>query len=294
MSVSTADLTDLPLPADSRVDFVINVYERTYRLALDPQRFRDLVEQHCYPFALRTVLLSGITDEEAAQGMGDELVARGLADRVVSVAAHREAAYRRIAFDHDQLGDLAPFVDFAVVAVCLDGPDWVLHWDVEVDLRAPVDWVSPSLALMARNERVRVTNPDWGSGTLHGETDEEAGDFALGGGFSDQAFLARRSDLGVPIYTQRCTASWRYPMAARGAIFEARVDAYMRHAGWLRGTYRLATYDHPDNEGGAHLRADRLPVRAKRVLMSAAVLAARKGLLPGTCLGRAVAPRSRA
>jgi hypothetical protein len=89
-----------------------------------------------------------------------------------------------------------------------------------------------------------VANPNWPVDNLDEFTLETEGEFAIGQGFTDQAFLSRRSELGRPIYRQRCVALRRYPLSYVGAIFEARVDAHMRHAGRLRATYRAAVYRH--------------------------------------------------
>jgi hypothetical protein len=122
----------------------------------------------------------------------------------------------------------------------------VLHWDADVRLREPRDWVGPALALMERDRRVMIANPNWEIANLSSFTSEETGPFALGHGFSDQVFLGRRSELGRPIYGQRCVARWRYPYPRS---FEARIDAHLRHAGRLRATYRAAIYTHPVEMG---------------------------------------------
>jgi hypothetical protein len=122
-------------------------------------------------------------------------------------------------------------------------------WDADVRLRAPVDWVTPSIELLERDRTLLSANPNWPVDNLGEFTLREEGPFAIGQGFSDQAFVARRSELARPIYRQRCLALKRYPLSYVGPIFEARVDAHMRHAGRLRATYRDAVY-HQEVEMG--------------------------------------------
>ena len=143
----------------------------------------------------------------------------------------------------------------------------MLHWDADVRLRATCDWVGPAVELMERDPRVLIANPNWEDPTLPAQTAEEAGEFALGLGFSDQVFLARRRELARPIYRQRCVARWRYPYPGS---FEARVDAHLRHAGRLRATHRNAVYEHPVSMATSWPHRS-LGVRAASALRQAAI-----------------------
>ena len=221
------------------VDLVVNCFERTYRDVLLPATFEGIADQNRRRFPHRTALVNNVDDRADAERRGRALVEAGGADRVVFVADRLDAAVARTRVRREEL---SWHLDWALAAVTLDGPDHVLHWDADVRLREPADWVGPALALMDDDRRVLVANPNWEDPTLGRETIEEAGDFSLGHGFSDQVFLGRRSELGRPIYGQRCVARWRYPYAHS---FEARVDAHLRHAGRLRATYRPAVYRHP-------------------------------------------------
>jgi hypothetical protein len=140
--------------------------------------------------------------------------------------------------------------------VTLEGAPWVLYWDPDVYLEEPTDWITPSLRRMEMDDRLLVANPLWEDATLERETQERDYSFAIGQGFSDQLYLARRADLAAPIYGQRCIARYRYPMSAVGPIFEAWVDSWMRHNGRFRLTYLHAHYRHPVlAEGSAEVRA---------------------------------------
>ena len=221
------------------VDLVVNCFERTYRDVLRPATFERIAADNRRRFAYRTALVNNVEDRREAERQGEALVASGAADRVVFVADRIHAAVARTGVSR---GELSWHLDWALAAVTLDGLNWMLHWDADVVLREPADWIGPSLALMAADHRVLVANPNWEDPTLGRFTSEDAGAFALGHGFSDQVFLGRRSELGAPIYSQRCVARRRYPYPGS---FEARVDAHLRHAGRLRATFRDAVYEHP-------------------------------------------------
>ena len=232
--------------AHAPVDLVVNCFERTYRDVLSPAWFHGVEGDNLRRFEMRTALVNNVADRADAEARAAERIEAGDLDRVVFVDDRRAAALARTGLTGSDLEPYPQFSDWALVAVTLDGPDLVLHWDADVRLREPVDWLGPALELMAEDARVLAANPDWQRSNVEDFTLEERGPFALGHGFSDQVFLARRSELGAPVYGQRCLARWRYPFPE---TFEARVDAYLRHAGRLRAVHRGATYLHPVEMG---------------------------------------------
>ena len=173
------------------------------------------------------------------------LIDSGELDAFFLVADHLDRALAICGLEPQELGKVPHFTDWALVSVVLPGPEWILHWDAELHLAQPCNWIGPAIDLMERDPRILVANPGWGNTPdLRRHTCEEVGDFALGHGFSDQVFLARRSELACPIYNERTVARLRYPVAHLGYIFEARVDSYMRRHGRLRATYAQVTWVH--------------------------------------------------
>jgi hypothetical protein len=226
------------------VDLVVNCFERSYRKVLAPGFFPRIEGDNARTFASRTVVINNVEDRDDATALADARVAAGEIDRYVFVADRLEIALERCGLTLAELQPIPYFTDFAIVAATLDGPDWMLMWDADLRLRAPADWVTPAIELMDRDRRIMAANPNWPVDNLDEFTMERDGDFAIGQGFTDQAFLARRGELGRPIYRQRCVALRRYPLSYVGAIFEARVDAHMRHHGRLRATHRPTVYEH--------------------------------------------------
>jgi len=258
------------------VDLVVNCFERTYREVLDRELLAEVAEDNRFPFASRTVLVNNVDDRADARRRAEAAVECGAIDRFVFVADRLDEALRRTGLQRGDLGAVPYFTDWALVAVTLDGLDWMLHWDADVRLQAPMDWVSPAIELMERDPRVLVANPNWEFPNLHEFTFETVGEFALGHGFSDQVFLGRRSELGAPIYSSRSLSLLRYPVAHLADIFEARIDAHLRAAGRLRATHRTARYIHavemgtswPAQSLGERLRAarNRAVIQALRLL----------------------------
>jgi hypothetical protein len=239
------------------VDLCVNCYERTYRDVLSPGFFATLVDDHGRRFERRTAIVNNVDDRVDVEARALRLKEAGELDAWYFVEDHIDVALRRVGLTPADLGRAPYFTDWGLVMVTVPGPDWMVHCDPEVRMRRPCDWVTPSIELMERDHRVMVANPRWHAPTPHHDTLareslEDAGAFALGLGFSDQLFLARRSELAAPIYKQRCLAMRRYPMANVSPSFEARVDAWMRHHDRLRASFRDATYAHPDTIGAGY------------------------------------------
>lgn len=240
------------------VDLVVNCFERTYREVLTGGFFAGLEAQNRRSFARRLALINNVDDVDDAIARARALVASGELHGYALVAEHLDRALAVTGLRRPELEPLLHYSDCLMVAATLPGSPWLLYWDAEARLEAPHDWVGAAIELMERDRRLLVANPSWEPAGSDGrrpglerETIGVADRFAIGRGFSDQLFLARRSELAAPIYHHRCLAQIRYPTAHRAAIAESRIDAYMRHRGRLRATSLDATYVVEDRGGGS-------------------------------------------
>jgi hypothetical protein len=258
------------------VDLCVNCYERTYRAVLTPGFFPSLASEHGGQFSRRTVIVNNVDDRREVETRARELMDAGELDSCFFVEDHIEHALQVTGLKLADIARAPYFTDWGIVLVTVPGPDWVVHCDPEVRMQEPRDWVTPSIELMDAEPRLMIANPRWYAptprhDTLARTTVETNGDFAIGRGFSDQLFLGRRSELGAPIYRQRCMASRRYPMANVSRSFEARIDAWMRHHDRLRANYLEAMYIHPDEIGGGY--PSRQPMEKLTSLINAALIA---------------------
>jgi hypothetical protein len=265
------------------VQLVVNTFERSYREVLAPGFFRRIEEDNRRPFARRVALVNNVDDRADAAGHAEQLVAAGEIDEFHFVADRLDGALAQVGLSERDLGDVPHYSDCSFVAVTLPGPPWVLYWDAEVRLERPTDWITPTIEVMNQDRRVLVGNPVWPAPTLERETLEDRGDFALGRGFSDQLYLVRREDMARPIYSERCLARLRYPMAHQGFIFEARVDSHMRHGQRLRATYRRARYTHPPPPDGPAYPAGSARQRLALVRNAIALRALRASPIKPAC-----------
>lgn len=239
------------------VDFVVNCYEKNYRLVLSPGYIAAQVADQRFSFSEVTVLVNNVLDREDALTFARN--APEPITRVEFVDAHLDRSLERVGLPRRRIRRLQHFTDCAIVAACLDGPEWMVYWDSDARLSHPIDWVSPSLEKLREDAGLAVANPDnWHPGLSRVEADFVSGDFAVGYGFSDVAFLVSRKLISQPIYRKVAPASWRYPLSSTEAIFEQRVDAWMRRTRRRRLTYLPATVEHADEAGANY------PTRALR------------------------------
>ncbi len=235
---------------DNDVDLVINVFERTLRSTLAPGTISAIVNSNRHDFRRKIILINNVNDRAEASVLGKTLVDTGEIDNFYFVGDMLETALSELGLSHDEINPFPHYTDWALVSVVLpDSSPFLCHWDAEVQLAEPADWISPSIEIMKNDSRVAVANPNWRKGGLEEATIFEVGPFAIGYGFSDQLYLIRVEEFRKAIYQFYAFASLRGPLSHITTIFEQRVDSYMRCNRRLRATYRMATYYHPDNEG---------------------------------------------
>lgn len=226
------------------VDLVVTCFERTYRKVLRPGFVIGIATQNQFAFKAKTVLINNVESRATVEELARQLVARGEIDRFDFVEDHIEAAYRRHRLSRKTLGRIHYYSDHFLVAPLLPGSPYLLHWDPDVVLENPGDWLTPCLELMEKDARIATANPNWESDSLARETVEWRGEVALGYGFSDQIFLSRRSELAGADYHRFTLPMLRYPLVHIGRIYEARMDSYMRTERRMRATYRPLRYLH--------------------------------------------------
>jgi hypothetical protein len=246
------------------VDLVVNTFERTYRSVLVPGFFQAIEEGCRFPFAGRVALINNVDDEPDARERAQALVAAGELTGFELVRERLPAALARTGLRDADLGATRHYIDSLLVAATLPGAPWLVHWDADIRLAEPADWIRPSIDLMERDSRLLCANPD----NFHHPAElaevERVDGFVLAPGFSDQLFLARRADLARPIYGERCLAALRCPIAHIGWSFEMRVDSYMRHNGLLRANALAARYIHTPEMAGASYPPQDVPARLRR------------------------------
>ena len=227
----------------------------------------------CRRFDRVSVVINNVSDIESVRKRCDELARTSVIDGYCDVAAQLPHALLLTGLARSRLEPRPHYTDHFLVKVCQPGPRWLVHWDTDVVLDVPGDWVTPAIALMQRRVDVATATPRWPDGwSLDQERLSTDGAFDLGYGFSDQVFLIERARFAAPIYRKFCPASWWYPTSHLTPIFEQRVDAWMRRSRLQRAVYRQVSYKHDERmanqpRGTAAQRARR---KAQRLMYEAA------------------------
>lgn len=247
------------------VDLVVNVFERTYRDVLVPGWFDEIERQNQYKFHRKVILINNVEDAEDAQARAAALVSSGELTEWHFVATELPRALELVGLRARDLEPLPHFTDCALVAISLQGSDLVVYWDADVKLLRSVNWIGPSIALMNRYSRIAVANPCWDATEAGAEAFHAVDDFVLGYGFSDWAFLFRRSVFATQDFRRIVPATWRYPLAHVVPVFEQQVDSWMRRGRWLRATYVPASTEHQGAVGTAYPSATFLQRSRRRL-----------------------------
>lgn len=250
-----------------RVDFVINVFERTYREILQPGQIQARIAPHGFPFQKRVVLINNVDDRNDVVMRLAPLLASGEITDTYFIEDRLSETLRSAGVSKAELKKTIHYTDCSLVAIFLPGSPYLLYSDADVHLLNSVDWITPALQLMQADRRIAIANPDWTQSTLKAETREMTNGFALGYGFSDQLYLLDRKEFARPIYRHWVPISWRYPLSHLSPVFEQRVDSYMRLQGRLRATSTNVRYGHLAEEGQGY-PAMSTKGRFKRKLMT--------------------------
>lgn len=240
-----------PLP---QVDLVINCYERTYRDVLSPGFFPRIAESCRFTFARHVALLNNIQDIESARRLGENRKSDGEIQQYFRVEDYLEEALRTTGLRRSDLKNIPHYSNWALVALIIPGSEFMVHWDAEIRMAEPYNWIEPSLRLMRADPRIAVANPLWDKGENALEFREKSGEFMLGYGFSDQVYLLSRKEFAQPVYRHWVPIALRYPVAHIAPYFEQMVDSYMRANYRYRATLTAARYLHPVAEGAAYPR----------------------------------------
>ena len=240
----------------------MTVWERTWQEALRPSFFEKIVDSVGRRFDRTTVAVNNVEDPRAVTDRLGELVASGHIDGHVEVAAALPSALRQVRLPRRCIEPIPHYSDHFIVKMCQPGPRWLVHWDTDVVLSEPGDWISPSVSYLSRHPTVAVAMPGWqDEASMVEETLRQDGPFNLGYGFTDQIFLVDRSRFAGPIYRYISPASWWYPTSHIAPIFEQRVDAWMRRKHLQRAAFRDVRYVHDEAMAKQHAHGPASRVR---------------------------------
>ncbi len=249
-----------------QVDLVVNCYERTYRNVLSPGFMNAREQSARFSFTRKVVLINNVADRAHATSLAQQRQETGEISDWFFVVDELPRALAIVGLNQTDLGRTAHYSDWALVAVTLPGSAYLCCWDAEAQLTAPQNWIGEALNLLEKRKDILVASPNslddsqtraqikkpWCR--IRWRPLETVDNIQLGYGFSDQLFLAKRTELARPIYKEFCIASMAYPLSQINPIFEQRIDSYMRNHELLRAVITSTSYTHTGNMGASYPR----------------------------------------
>lgn len=225
------------------VSLIVNTFQRTFEKVLTPDYFASIQSQNQYPFDNVVLLINNVDDPEIVHARADELVAAGTVSAYFDVSDVLPRALRALHLTEKDLGSSPHFSDHLLVEPFVVTTDYYVHWDADVNLEHPSNWIAPSVALLESEQRVFVASPQqhirercqWAK-----KTDEFLFDYT----FSDQLFLTRTKQMLEPIYSEWCPASLRFPLAHETTVVEQHLESHIRNQRLWHAFFTGATFTH--------------------------------------------------
>jgi hypothetical protein len=198
-----------------------------------------------FPFAEKVLIINNVKDYREVQRYADEAVKKGWLSKYFIAEEYSDEALTFFGLSRKALGKGYAFSIGELVSIYLCRTEFLLHFTGDCIPAERCAWVPKAIRVLTEDERVKVANLLWDRNSVEAksESSEETDDFFKGFGFSDQCYFIRVQDFRKPIYNYSHPASARYPDYC-GELFEKRVDSWMRCRGYLRATYKHASYLH--------------------------------------------------
>jgi len=222
-----------------------NCWERDWRRILKTDRLATLAARHDGTFATKTLLINRLDHYTEPARLAQRAIERGWLTDFVIVEEHADATLEFFELSREILGRAYNYSIAELVGLYLCRTEFLLYYMGDCIPERSSPWLGKALALFASDPRIKVANLTWDGkyAEARSEAASDTEDFYIGSGFSDQCCLVRTADLRQPHYWHTHLASARFPLYA-GESFETRVDAWMQCHGYLRATYKHASYLH--------------------------------------------------
>lgn len=225
------------------VSLIVNTFQRTFETVLTPEYFASIQSQNQFLFDEVVLLINNVDDLAMVHERADELVAAGIVNAYFDVSEVLPRALQGLHLTEKYLGSSPHFSDHLLVEPFVVTTDYYVHWDADVTLEYPSNWIAPSVALLESEGRVFVASPQqhirekcqWAK-----NTDEFLFDYT----FSDQLFLTRTTQMLEPIYNEWSPASLRFPLAHETTVLEQHLESHIRNRRLWHAFYTGATFTH--------------------------------------------------
>ncbi|MEO5758857.1 MAG: hypothetical protein ABIQ51_18555 [Mesorhizobium sp.] len=241
------------------VDFEINCYWNDWRIVLGRRYLRVVLDRCAHQFSRRRLIINNVAKRRPVEAAAKAAIARGDLDEYLFVEDHADAALEFFQIDRASLDSGYLYSISELVGIHASTADYLLYYKSDSYPNRRHQWIGQAIQIMESRSDLVVANLCWNDlfEEARLESFDQAGDFLVGYGFSDQCFLVKMSVFRAAIYNEQNPASERYP-AYGGESFEKRADAYMRNHGVKRLTHGSESYTHKNVPKGGIDRIRRL------------------------------------
>jgi len=225
------------------VTFETKCYEKDWEILLKTGRLEAMIARNQYNFAERILYINNVANPGEVRRYAERYKERGIISDYVLVEEYADEALAFFGLSRDSFKGGYYYSIQELVGIYLCRTEYLLHFSSDSILDGTFSWIEKGIAVLNRDQRIRTVNCVWNR--KHDEAREnafeEADDFWIGYGFSDQCYLIRTADFRSRIYGESNPASARFP-AYGGELFEKRVDAWGQNNGYLLATYKHGSY----------------------------------------------------
>lgn len=220
--------------------FETKCWENDYRIMLDNDHIRKMIENCNYAFKTRHLIINNVNDEAHVSELAQALKDSCIIDDWFLASQYAEEAIKKFDIVDEFRGGYNYSVS-EVVGILKCETKYLLHFSSDSYIPKEFgnsNWISEAIDIMENDENIVVANPTWNKHGLHignkynwDEAEHESfkriGNFYLGQGFSDQCYLINTNVFKNKIYNFTHPDSERYPKYG-GELFEKKCDAFMR------------------------------------------------------------------
>lgn len=222
-------------------------WENDWELVVKHQFLRTVMERFKQHADKRVLFINNVLNPSVVARAADRLIANEIIDEYIFVSQHADNALEHFGLTREALGKGYNYSIAELVSIFLCSTKYLAHFSSDTTITEDVapHWLSDATSLLAERGEVSVVNLTWDQKYSEAlkDSDYQDDNYFYGYGFSDQMYVIEVEEFNKKIYDFEHPASERYPKYA-GALFEKRVDSYMRVNARIRATYRHASYIH--------------------------------------------------
>jgi len=233
------------------VDLIINCYEKTQKKVLDKESIHNVLKQNKYKFKNIFILINNVKDKNAVIDKASKLKTQKIINDYFFVEDYIDKVLKVVKLRKEDLEPIPHYTDWALVAAYVCKSEYLLHWDPDIYLEKPIDWITQSLNELKKNINFFCASPLWKQeeNVIRRECYKENSIFIYNDDFSDQIFLVKKENILKPIYKYWHIYSLRFPLAYLGSTFERRIDSFVKETNRTRLIFKKAIYIHPQESG---------------------------------------------